>query len=67
MKEQKFKFVKLKRLASDALQCAVCHANFDVWVGNQRLSENREEGLRKKFLTYCPACAKVDEKSYGKA
>ncbi|MCX6721430.1 MAG: hypothetical protein NT026_02405 [Candidatus Staskawiczbacteria bacterium] len=63
MKSTKFRNIKLKRLSKDALQCAVCHANFDVWVGNQRLNENREENLRKHFLSYCPTCAKTDEKN----
>ena len=54
--------IKLKRLKSDGLQCAICQANFEVWVDNQKFQENKEEGVRKHFLNYCPACEKADEK-----
>jgi len=57
------KKLKFKRLSSDALQCALCQENFEVWVGNQRMTDAREENLRKHFLSYCPSCKKADEKN----
>ena len=57
------KKLKLKRLSSDALQCALCQANFEVWMSNQRITDVREESLRKHFLLHCPSCKKADEKN----
>lgn len=63
MKKDKIRNFELKTLSNSALQCATCGANFEVWLGNQRLSENREEKMRSHFLQYCPDCSKADEKS----
>ena len=44
------------------LQCVLCHANFEVWVDNLKIVAEREEKLRGHFLSYCPACAREDNK-----
>ena len=41
------------------MQCVLCQANFEVWVSNERMPE---EKLRLHFLSYCPACTRAGEK-----
>jgi hypothetical protein len=41
------------------MQCVLCQANFEVWVSNERMPE---EKLRSHFLSYCPACTRAGEK-----
>jgi len=44
------------------MQCVLCQANFEVWVSNERMPEEKEEKLRLHFLSYCPACTRAGEK-----
>lgn len=37
-------------------QCSLCAANFEVWLNNSRLSDERREKISEKLLSYCPAC-----------
>jgi len=51
--------IKMQKMAQ---QCGSCTANFEIWVDNSRLNQDREEKIRRQFLSYCPVCAKVSEK-----
>lgn len=52
--------IKFEKLSNESAQCALCEANFEIWMSNQRLNESREENIRSQFLKYCPACTKAD-------
>lgn len=45
------------------MQCIVCHANFEVWLDNLKISLEREEKMRQRLLSYCPVCTRKDEKN----
>jgi len=44
-------------------QCAMCSANFEIWLNNSKLPEEKREKIGEHFLSYCPVCSKSD---YGK-
>jgi len=41
-------------------QCAVCSANFEIWMNNSKLPEEKREKINEHFLSYCPVCSKSD-------
>jgi len=43
-------------------QCGVCSANFEIWLGNLRASDERKEKINGHFFKYCPACSRNQEK-----
>lgn len=45
------------------MHCALCQANFQVWVDNLKVNPEKEDALRKHFLSYCPVCTRKDEKN----
>jgi len=51
---------KIKKIGE---QCAVCAANFEIWLNNSKLSEEKREKIDEHFLSYCPVCSRSD---YGK-
>lgn len=58
------KFTKLgKNIGKKNMQCALCQANFEVWIDNLKADPEREEKMRERLLTYCPACAKERDKN----
>lgn len=51
-----------KKIKETGRQCGVCEANFEIWLNNSRLPEERKEKIGERFLRYCPVCARIDEK-----
>jgi hypothetical protein len=43
-------------------QCGLCQAEFEVWLDNEKLSDERKEKISEKVLSYCPACSKACDK-----
>ncbi len=41
-------------------QCGLCSANFEIWLSNSRINDERKEKIQNRFLSYCPACSRAD-------
>jgi len=58
------KNIKTRKCAEKKnIQCALCQANFDVWLDNLKPGSEREEKLRGHLLSYCPACTREDNQN----
>jgi len=51
-----------KKIKRKTMQCILCQANFQTWLNNLELSDERKEKISQHFLDYCPACTKFDGK-----
>jgi hypothetical protein len=47
-----------KKRAIKNMQCVLCQADFQAWLENLNLPEERKEKISKHFLEYCPVCTK---------
>lgn len=52
-----------KKIKETKTQCSLCVAQFEVWLNNLRINEERKEKIQQHFLGYCPVCARFDEKN----
>jgi len=51
-----------KKFKSAQKQCGFCTANFEIWLNNSKLSEDKKEKISQNFGKYCPICVKIGEK-----
>lgn len=47
-----------KKTKSREVQCTLCQANFQVWLNNLKMNEERKEKIETHLLSYCPVCRK---------
>jgi DNA-directed RNA polymerase subunit RPC12/RpoP len=45
----------------ESQQCGKCSAEFEIWLSNSRMSEDKKEKMANHLLAHCPACSRVDE------
>jgi hypothetical protein len=54
--------MKIKEKIKEAeKQCSVCAAQFEIWLNNSRMSDERREKMTEHLLVSCPVCSRVDE------
>lgn len=53
-----------KKLDEIGRQCSLCSAKFEIWLNNAKISDEKKEKIQRHFLSYCPACVRVDERRY---
>jgi len=51
-----------KKTKGKNMQCILCQANFQVWLDNLNIKEERKEKISQHFLKYCPVCTKAGDK-----
>ena len=51
-----------KKVENEGNQCSLCAAQFEIWLNNSKMSEEKKEKISEHLLSYCPACAREDEK-----
>ncbi|MFA6190255.1 MAG: hypothetical protein WC711_01930 [Candidatus Staskawiczbacteria bacterium] len=56
----KTKYAKQK-IITNAEQCSRCAAEFEIWLSNSRVSEDKKEKMASRLLIHCPACSRADE------
>ena len=42
-------------------QCIRCAAEFEIWLSNSKISEEKKEKMANHLLAHCPVCSRVDE------
>ena len=42
-------------------QCSRCAAEFEIWLSNSKISEEKREKMGEHLLTNCPTCSRVDK------
>ena len=50
-----------KKIENNKAECVLCQANFEVWLNNLKLSEERREKISQHLLSYCPVCTRKGE------
>lgn len=61
IKNTKMKNV-IKKIKKEGEQCSLCAAKLEIWVDNSKFSEERKEKINQHLLSYCPICARTDQK-----
>jgi hypothetical protein len=44
------------------MQCSLCAAEFEIWMNNSRINEEKKERMSQHLLQYCPACSRAESK-----
>ncbi len=50
-----------QKIKEESRQCSICAAQFEIWLSNSRISEEKKEKMAQHLLAYCPVCSRVDE------
>ncbi len=45
----------------ESQQCGKCAAEFEIWLSNSKISEDKKEKMAGHLLAHCPVCSRVDE------
>lgn len=43
----------------EARQCSKCTAEFEIWLSNSKIGEEKKEKMANHLLLNCPVCSRV--------
>ena len=51
----------IEKNISEKQQCSRCAAEFEIWLTNLEIDDEKKEKIADHLLAHCPVCARVSE------
>jgi hypothetical protein len=51
----------IEKITIEKQECSRCVAEFEIWLSNSKISEEKREKMGERLLANCPSCSRVEE------